>query len=536
MSAALSGTPLQMSQATTPALEPNSDSPDSIGLELREALHTVRIQSLSLHDTEGDVLWLSEGVLGPDEHGVVLEAMASHSLVPSQCVIERSLDETRNALLLPARTSAGDVVGLAMLILDAKFASPTLQTKLSDPRLLRALARLAARQQFLIGSRPALEPAAPGIPARSFDRADVLELALAPDNGDVRLTPPPSQSKPLAEAKPGAEAKAAMSAASPRGRAPAPPRAAPARSAAPEAMLHTKSVIDGEAADATVIAPTPDRRDLILLVQRLLPLRPGGCARRYEVLLRSRNGPTSEGQPDALWQAMTASDSTSAIDRYGLTDLVTWLGKHPSVWESEPTSFTINVAPSTFADHGFLPFAAALFKEWKVPPGIVGFEIPERACIKASSEIRAFIETCEKLGFFIALDDFSMHSAAVPFLASPALRLVKIDSRLTTSAMKVKLSQALVIAMSQAAKVLGVHCVAKRIDSRMTARWLAANGIDYAQGSALERLRSLDSLLIAPPTARQLVEALQIGHRVASEGSGRLACPSQYLVKFERGN
>ncbi len=184
-----------MSHATAPALEPNSDSPEAIGLELREALHTVRIQSLSLHDTEGDVLWLSEGVLGPDEHGVVLEAMASHSLVPSQRVIERSLDETRNALLLPARTSAGDVVGLAMLILDAKFASPTLQTKLSDPRLLRALARLAARQQFLIGSRPALEPAAPGIPARSFDRADVLELALAPDNGDVRVTPPPSQSK-----------------------------------------------------------------------------------------------------------------------------------------------------------------------------------------------------------------------------------------------------------------------------------------------------------------------------------------------------
>ena len=482
-------------------MEPNGDSPESIGLELREALHTVRIQSLSLHDTEGDVLWLSEGVLGPDEHGVVLEAMASHSLVPSQCVIERSLDDTRNALLLPARTSAGDVVGLAMLILDAKFASPTLKTKLSDPRVLKALARFAARQQFLTGSRLALEPAAPEIPARSFDRADVLELALAPDNDYVRVTPPPSQSKPFAEAKPGAEAKAAISAASPRGRAPAPPRAAPARSAAPEAMLHTKFAVDGDAVHATVIAPTPDRRDLILLGRRLLALRPRGCTRRYEVLLGCRTAPTREASPGALLPAITVPGSTSAIEPYVLTDLVTWLGKHRSVWESEPTSFTINVAPSTFADHGFLPLAAALFEEWKVPRGVVGFEIPERACIKAAGEIRAFVETCEKLGFFIALDDFSMHSAAVPFLASPALQLVKIDSRLTTSAMKVKLSQALVIAMSQAAKVLGVHCVAKRIDSRMTARWLAAIGIDYAQGSTLKRLRSLDSLLIDPDGA-----------------------------------
>jgi len=481
-------------------MEPNDDSLESIGLELREALHTVRIQSLSLHDTEGDVLWLSEGVLGPDEHGVVIEAMRSLSVVPSQCVIERSLDDTRNALLLPARTSAGDVVGLAMLILDAKFASPTLKTKLSDPGLLRALARLAARQQFLTGSRLQLEPAAREIPARSLDRADALELALAPDDGYVRVTPPPSQSKPFAEAKPGAEAKA-ISAARPRGRAPAPPRAAPARSAAPEAMLHTKLAVDGEAGDATVIAPTPDRRNLILLGRRLLALRPRGCTRRYEVLLGCRTAPTREAPPGALLQAITAPGSTSAIEPYVLTDLVIWLGKHRSVWESEPTSFTINLAPSTFADHDFLPLAAALFEEWQVPRGVVGFEIPQRACLKAAGEIRAFVETCEKLGFFIALDDFSMHSAAVPFLASPALQLVKIDSRLTTSAMKVKLSQALVIAMSQAAKVLGVHCVAKRIDSRMTARWLAAIGFDYAQGSTLKRLRSLDSLLIDPDGA-----------------------------------
>jgi len=246
-----------------------------------------------------------------------------------------------------------------------------------------------------------------------------------------------------------------------------------------------------------VIAPLSDMRDLILVVQRLIPLRPQGDTQRYEVLLRSRSDPTRKALPDALLQAMTASDSAAAVDRRLLTELVTWLGQHRSVWESTLISFTMNVSPSTLSDSGFLSQATALFNECNVRPAVVGFEIEERACIEAPGQIRGFIETCERAGFFVVLEDFSMHSAAVPFLASPALRLIKIDSRLTGSAMKSKLPQALVIAISQAAKVLGVHCLAKRIDSRITAEWLAAHGVDYAQGHALERLGSIDSLLVA---------------------------------------
>jgi EAL domain-containing protein (putative c-di-GMP-specific phosphodiesterase class I) len=249
--------------------------------------------------------------------------------------------------------------------------------------------------------------------------------------------------------------------------------------------------------EATVIAPAPEMRDMLLVVQQLLKLRSGGRTRRYEVLLRSRSDPSREAAPPSLLQAITARESTSVIDRYVLTELVAWLGRHPEVWDSEPSSFTVNLTTGSLRDKGFLRFAASLFEESKVPPGAVGFEIPERACIEAGPESRTFIESCEKLGCFIAIDDFSMHSDAVPFLASPSLRLVKIDARLTTAAMKDKLSQAMVIAISQASKVMGVHCVAKRIDSSMARQWLSAIGIDFAQGFALERPQTLDSLLVA---------------------------------------
>ena len=57
--------------------------------------------------------------------------------------------------------------------------------------------------------------------------------------------------------------------------------------------------------------------------------------------------------------------------------------------------------------------------------------------------------------------------------------------------MRARLSQALVLAIVQAAKVLGVHCVAKGVDSHPTAQWLAANGIDYMQGKVLDELGAL---------------------------------------------
>ena len=52
------------------------------------------------------------------------------------------------------------------------------------------------------------------------------------------------------------------------------------------------------------------------------------------------------------------------------------------------------------------------------------------------------------------------------------MRLVKIDAKLSSSALKDKLSQAMVVATVQAAKVLGIHCSAKKVDSQAALQWL----------------------------------------------------------------
>jgi EAL domain-containing protein (putative c-di-GMP-specific phosphodiesterase class I) len=510
-----------MPQAAALSMGPKLDSPDVIGSELRAALPGVRLHSLSLHDADGDVLWLSEGVLGPDEHGVVIDAMTGQG--SDAVLVDRPLGDGRNALVLPARSAGGEIVGAAMLIVDTKHISGELLRKLAGPSVTVAMAKLVARQEPVGHVQrppaavvpatvvpPARVPSSAAPPVRRPVPAPAPVPVPAPAAAPLELELAPHEPRRLPPAPPTRAPKPVPLPVSPAsGRAPRPNpgrhghhsvarsslKPPPKSPAPPPARRKTEAERPRFDPESTLIAPKPEMHDLTLVVQQLLKLRSGGRTRRYEVLLRSRSNPSREAAPATLMQAVTARDATSGIDRYVLSELVSWLGQHREVWEVEPSSFTVNLSPTTLSDRSFLQFAASVFDEWQVTPGVVGFEIPERACVDAPTEIRHFIEQCEKLGFFLALDDFSMHSTAVPFLASPAVRLVKIDARLTLAAMKDKLSQAMVIAISQAAKVLGVHCVAKRIESTMARQWLSGIGIDFAQGFALERPQTLEALL-----------------------------------------
>ena len=57
---------------------------------------------------------------------------------------------------------------------------------------------------------------------------------------------------------------------------------------------------------------------------------------------------------------------------------------------------------------------------------------------------------------------------------------------LTVAALKDKVAQAQVAAISHGSRVLGMHCVAKRIESPTARQWLSAIGVDFAQGYLLE--------------------------------------------------
>lgn len=710
----------------TPAAAANAASEpitaESLGWQLRAALPPLRLHSVSLYDEQANVLWLSEGALGPDEHNVVLDAMEMLGNDRSLPCYENGLEDGRVGIFLPVRAPQGDLVGVAMILADLKSVGDGVLEKIVSPQvrtimqkvavLLRASTARSSEPPAPIpiavasaieltperapvraptpaarASAPTAQPAAPltasvppapakgaaaaaskpatntkangfhapatangaaptAAPARAAPASiaftppaapvaapapdpqslspqaidDILEFELFPNVGasteeevpkspassflaeslawnpggsDFEMmgeaSPPVLQSEPpkpapvvqpVRAAAPAAAAKAAApskaasaqamsssSAAAVAVASPAPstqsapatfssfdlslpaevlsPAAAPtslaqaaSAAATPSAIVvpnvptlqasdsapttnptpapaakstgattTTKALGNGattgtakslngatsivqslNGASATVTSRTIalDPSNLILDVQPFAKLRPGGRMRRYEVLPRIPHRDVNR--------------APAAMDGLALQRLLSWLGTNRSAWNLEPTSFSLNLSISTLEDERFPQQVAQSLKANGIAPDNLGFEIAEPLCTQRRAQVERFISLCDKLGCFVVIDDFSFDSSVLPLLRSKALRLVKIDPKLTSAALRDKLSQAVVVAIVQAVKVLGIHCAAKRVESQASLQWLTAIGCDLAQGPALSQVLPIESLnMPAPP-------------------------------------
>jgi EAL domain-containing protein (putative c-di-GMP-specific phosphodiesterase class I) len=533
--------------------QPDELTAEGLGWQLRAALPPMRLHSVSLCDANADVLWLSEGVLGPDEHGYATEAITLLGADAALPGIERDLEDGRAAVFLPVRAPQGAVVAIAMILIDGKTMIRGLAAKLVTPQVRQVLMRIAmllkpvqqaAPAQQSAPAQRAAEPAPAAMPVVS--RGEV-----AATDGDGELTLAPEETQPLMEALQidATQPNVALSLAEPEPPKHAPPKhVPPALTSAQIDTILTLELTDdtpapaeaGASAEpapadepppsAKVIqipvlqpAPAPPAKsavkpakpakpappppapappavrdgvvgDLVLSVQQLLKLRSGGRTRRYEVLLRSKNDPARNEMPHTLVQAAAKELGEGALDEFVVVELLTFLGANRAVWESEPSSFTVNLSAGAITDEGFAQLVEATLARTGVAPECLGFEIPQVSCVHEPQHVERFAIACEKLGCFLVLDDFTFDPRAVPLLRSKTLKLVKLDAKLTTAAMKDRVSQALVVAISQAAKVLGVHSVAKRVESQQVRQWLSATGIDFAQGFALEGPQALQAL------------------------------------------
>lgn len=240
--------------------------------------------------------------------------------------------------------------------------------------------------------------------------------------------------------------------------------------------------------------------DLTLFAQELIKLRSSGRTRRYEVLARSQRDAHRNEVPAAFVADSARGKDGAALDAMVLERLLTWLGQHgETIWDSEPASFSVNLSIGAIEDETFVPRVEQWLAQYNVPAEYIGFEITEFACVQCKPAVQKFVEAIEKMGCFLVIDNFSFDSSIFEMLGSKALRHVKLDPKVTTAAMKDKLPQALVVAILQACKVLGVHCVAKRVESQSTMQWLTAVGCDFAQSFSLHKPIPLDALASGQP-------------------------------------
>ena len=435
----------------------------------------MRVHSLSIYNSGGDVLWLSEGALGPDEHSIVVDGIDALGAAENKLILTRTLDDGRSAILLAVRAPRGDLVGLVMILADPKSLKGEAPMQSVTAPLRAALQKIAVLLRVKGGNAGATSAVAQMSAATNTSSISGSELALMSGSLPVLAVAQPETTATVLTPKRVDDVLTFELTPEPAAQPKAPPIAPAATASIP-------------------MTEQEQAADLILDVQQLTQLRSGGRTRRYEVLARSRRDVARKQVPPAFVAPAARGPDGAALDSLVLRQLLTWLGENPVVWDAEPASFSINVSLGALEDAQFLQRLPADLARTGVAAQCIGFEIGEQACSQRPAQVQRFIATCEKIGCFVVLDNFTLAPQALQFLRSPTLRLVKIDVRLTSSALQDKLPQALVVAIAQACKVLGIHCVAKNVESQAALQWLTAVGCDLAQGFVLDRPLPLESL------------------------------------------
>jgi EAL domain-containing protein (putative c-di-GMP-specific phosphodiesterase class I) len=481
---------------------------DAVCQKVRAAVEPARAHAVSLHDEHGEVLWLSESSMGPDEHNAVREAVEAFSGAGSPPVLVYDLGDSRSAVLLRAVNARRAMVGAIMLIMDARIVRQDTSgsLKVMTPKLQRALADFASMRPDSAAppAPPARVAAAPARPTAPRTMAATPPQPTAPRT--MAATPPqPTAPRTMAATPPQPTAPRTMAATPPQP-APRSVAATPPQPTAPRTMAPASPASGGAATIAGHRPPagvTPEidrlhaalrRSPIALHVQRLMPLTKGSQLKRYEVLLRSKSETAPNAAPQAMLKAAVDNGLGSMIDRRVVTELIGHLVRHPEVWKSTAVLFSVNLTTTALHDEHFIKFVELCLVKSSLPKGMIAFEIDTATAVKLADKMAEVAAALHRLGCPLVLDDFAMKTECFALLRLPGVHYVKLAPEITAKMRTDKLSQAAITAVVQMARVLGMHTVAKHTETAAEQEWLTALGVDFVQSNSMSPPVSIDSL------------------------------------------
>lgn len=454
-----------------------TDSPlvdyDAVCQKVRAAVEPARVYAVSLHEQRGDILWLSESSMGPDEHNAVREAIEAFADPASPPVLVHDLGDSRSAVVLRAVSMQRAMVGAIMIVMDARVVKQDARgaLKVMTPKLQRALEDFAHM-------RPDITPA----PAASARAKAIAPLTLVDETPASARNPIPA----VPRSPPAPAARAAP-------RPPAPPGMSSVR---PQAAVTPE--IDR-------LHAALRRSPIALHVQRLMPLTKGSQLKRYEVLLRSKSDVAPNAAPHAMLKAAVENGLGSMIDRRVITELIGFLVHHPEVWKASAVQFSVNLTTTALHDEHFIKFVGLCLAKSHLPTGMIAFEVDTATAVKLADKMPEVAAALHRLGCPMVLDDFSLKTECFALLRLPGVRYVKLAPEITAKMRTDKLSQAAITAVVQMARVLGMHTVAKRTESAAEQEWLTALGVDFVQSNSMSPPVSIESLSKTPQPARPTV-------------------------------
>jgi EAL domain-containing protein (putative c-di-GMP-specific phosphodiesterase class I) len=130
-----------------------------------------------------------------------------------------------------------------------------------------------------------------------------------------------------------------------------------------------------------------------------------------------------------------------------------------------------------------------------LPPKALCFEITESAAVSNLDKAQSFIDALRERGCSIALDDFGAGLSSFAYLKNFQVDSLKIDGSFIRDITENRISESMVAAITQVAKVMELETVAEYVECEATCKLIAELGVDFAQGHAVGMPAPLDEVL-----------------------------------------
>jgi diguanylate cyclase (GGDEF)-like protein/PAS domain S-box-containing protein len=222
--------------------------------------------------------------------------------------------------------------------------------------------------------------------------------------------------------------------------------------------------------------------------QAIVPLATGAPQHpSYEVLVRMIDRAGNLVPATGFMPAAERYNLLTSIDRWVVSSLVEYLHNQ---WNTgaiprEPTErgwYSVNLSGTSINDKSLPDFLKNLLTRYRLPPGLLCFEITETTAISNLNTAAELMRELKEMGCRFALDDFGTGMSSFAYLKYLPVDVLKIPGTFIVDMAADPVDYAIVDAINRISHILGIQTVAESVEDGETLAKIKALNVNYAQG------------------------------------------------------
>lgn len=238
-----------------------------------------------------------------------------------------------------------------------------------------------------------------------------------------------------------------------------------------------------------------DGNYFVLYGQLIVPISDNPEGLHFETLVRYQDEYGNTIPPGAFLPAAERYNMASALDKWVITHLFSWLAEHESFLD-KLSLCSVNLSGLSLTDESMLDFISEAFSRYLIPTEKICFEITETAAIGNLNYATKFINHLRKKGCLFSLDDFGSGLSSFAYLKNLPVDYLKIDGLFVKDILDDQVDLAMVRSINEVGHVMGKKTIAEFVENKQIFELLRELGVDYAQGYGIAKPMPLDDLLL----------------------------------------